>query len=528
MMWIMPLMFSVMFFFFPAGLVLYWLTNNILSHRTAVADQQAARRARTSSPPTRRELRHAAGPPPPANPDSSRDRSRPMMQISGRLSSWSDDCTDRCGVRLHRPVPPRWCEHGSCMRAARHPAPRHLPWAGRRQSRPCKDTARAGRAPGRSQAGPLFPRGIGPCTHGYRGAAMSLARREDAIAAIATATGRCAVRIVRVSEARPGATGHVPVRLDADRHAMRITGPLLRSMASQSTRAWRCGFRHRIQLHRRRRARAAGARRCRCCCSCCWRDASKPPPRSIRSHRQPSAARACASPEPGEFTERAFLNDKLDLAQAEAVADLIDASTEAAARSASRSFERRVQRFRSKSLARCADRAAAHAGRGDPRLSRGRGDRLSRTRRCAGPSSMRIQSAELAAVMRPRAPGRAVARGDQGRARGAAERRQEFSLLNALAGAELAIVTADSRARRATRSAETIQIQGVPIHVDRYRRPARVDDEAADEVERIGVARSWSAKSAPPTCSRSSCTTCRAVGESGLRGGRGRDCRPPG
>jgi YidC/Oxa1 family membrane protein insertase len=31
MMWIMPLAFSFMFFFFPAGLVLYWLTNNILS-----------------------------------------------------------------------------------------------------------------------------------------------------------------------------------------------------------------------------------------------------------------------------------------------------------------------------------------------------------------------------------------------------------------------------------------------------------------------------------------------------------------
>src|SRR3990167_10056319 len=40
----------------------------------------------------------------------------------------------------------------------------------------------------------------------------------------------------------------------------------------------------------------------------------------------------------GEFTERAFHNDKLDLAQAEAVADLIDASTEVAARSASRSL----------------------------------------------------------------------------------------------------------------------------------------------------------------------------------------------
>src|SRR5437899_5223240 len=42
--------------------------------------------------------------------------------------------------------------------------------------------------------------------------------------------------------------------------------------------------------------------------------------------------------EPGEFTQRAFLNDKLDLAQAEAVADLIEASTEAAAKSASQSL----------------------------------------------------------------------------------------------------------------------------------------------------------------------------------------------
>jgi tRNA modification GTPase len=50
---------------------------------------------------------------------------------------------------------------------------------------------------------------------------------------------------------------------------------------------------------------------------------------------------------PGEFTRRAFLNDRLDLAQAEAVADLIDASTEAAARSANRSlageFSRRIR-----------------------------------------------------------------------------------------------------------------------------------------------------------------------------------------
>ena len=42
--------------------------------------------------------------------------------------------------------------------------------------------------------------------------------------------------------------------------------------------------------------------------------------------------------QPGEFTQRAFMNDKLDLAQAEAVSDLIEASTEAAAKSASQSM----------------------------------------------------------------------------------------------------------------------------------------------------------------------------------------------
>src|SRR5262245_21954199 len=43
--------------------------------------------------------------------------------------------------------------------------------------------------------------------------------------------------------------------------------------------------------------------------------------------------------EPGEFTRRAFLNDKLDLAQAEGIADLIEAATEAAARCALRSLQ---------------------------------------------------------------------------------------------------------------------------------------------------------------------------------------------
>ncbi len=47
---------------------------------------------------------------------------------------------------------------------------------------------------------------------------------------------------------------------------------------------------------------------------------------------------ACAWPSRASSPERAFMNDKIDLAQAEAIADLIDASTEAAARSASRSL----------------------------------------------------------------------------------------------------------------------------------------------------------------------------------------------
>src|SRR5690606_39315143 len=42
---------------------------------------------------------------------------------------------------------------------------------------------------------------------------------------------------------------------------------------------------------------------------------------------------------PGEFSERAFLNDKLDLAQAEAIADLIESSSEQAARCAVRSMQ---------------------------------------------------------------------------------------------------------------------------------------------------------------------------------------------
>jgi tRNA modification GTPase len=70
---------------------------------------------------------------------------------------------------------------------------------------------------------------------------------------------------------------------------------------------------------------------------------------SPRADGSPTLARLRVA-EPGEFSRRAFLNDKMDLAQAEAIADLIDASTEAAARSASRSlsgeFSRQIHQLR--------------------------------------------------------------------------------------------------------------------------------------------------------------------------------------
>jgi tRNA modification GTPase len=63
------------------------------------------------------------------------------------------------------------------------------------------------------------------------------------------------------------------------------------------------------------------------------------------------------------------------------------------------------------------------------------------------------------------------------------------SLLNALAGAELAIVTPIAGTTR-DRVSETIQIEGVPIHITDTA-GLRDDADASDEVERIGVARSW-------------------------------------
>ena len=183
---------------------------------------------------------------------------------------------------------------------------------------------------------------------------------------------------------------------------------------------------------------------------------------------------------PGEFSERAFLNDKIDLAQAEAIADLIDASTEAAARSASRSlsgeFSREVHTLRDALIHL---RMLVEATLDFPE------EEIDFLRKADAHGQLLKLKQNLAAVMQRAQQGALLREGIKVVIAGQPNA-GKASLLNALAGAELAIVTPVAGTTR-DKVTETIQIEGVPVHV--------IDTaglrESDDVVEKIGIERAW-------------------------------------
>ena len=184
--------------------------------------------------------------------------------------------------------------------------------------------------------------------------------------------------------------------------------------------------------------------------------------------------------EPGEFTQRAFLNSKIDLAQAEAIADLIDASTEAAARSAGRSlsgaFSKEIHTLRDALIHL---RMLVEATLDFPE------EEIDFLKKADAAGQLERLQTTLAGVMQRAQQGALLREGIKVVIAGQPNAGKS-SLLNALAGAELAIVTPIAGTTR-DKVQQTIQIEGVPVHV--------IDTaglrESDDEVEKIGIARAW-------------------------------------
>jgi tRNA modification GTPase len=187
--------------------------------------------------------------------------------------------------------------------------------------------------------------------------------------------------------------------------------------------------------------------------------------------------------EPGEFTRRAYMNDKLDLAQAEAVADLIDASTEAAAKSASQSLSgafsqaihalvERVTHLRMlvEATLDFPEEEIDFLEKSDARGQlRGIVEALGTVFRQASQGALLREGLNVVLVGQPNVG--------------------KSSLLNALAGADVAIVTPIAGTTR-DKVSETIQIEGIPLNIIDTA-GIRSQDEAVDLVERIGIERTW-------------------------------------
>ena len=186
--------------------------------------------------------------------------------------------------------------------------------------------------------------------------------------------------------------------------------------------------------------------------------------------------------QPGEFTQRAFLNDKIDLAQAEAIADLIDASTSAAARSASRSlagdFSKEIHTLRD-SLVHL--RMLVEATLDFPE------EEIDFLQKADAQGQLERLQAQLNKVLLRTQQGALLREGIKVVIAGQPNAGKS-SLLNALAGAELAIVTPIAGTTRDVVQ-QTIQIEGVPIHI--IDTAGLREGEGIDEVEQIGIQRAW-------------------------------------